>query len=717
MPYIPLPSLPGVFKDDTPLAAEGFYTDADKMRFVRGRAQTIGGWATASTDVFEGVARGIHVWSSGGVLYTAFGTNTGLYVFSDGAIYDITPIVTVGSVSNPFTTVITETTVTFALASHGMVDGQRIIFPGQTTVNGADISDENGYAVEVVDANSVTFTAGSAATSSGSGAGGTVDYDILLAPGLVDNLGGPGYGVGGYGIGGYGEGAELTEYFSRSWSLDNWVPNLLANPRGGGIYEWAPNFSDTELVTNGDFSSATGWTQGSGWSIGAGIASFTTTGASTALSTQISALPNSYLMLEFDATMTTGTINIQVAGVEVLADIATTGRKRNIIYTGVGGDVTLGFVKEVGAIGSLDNVICTQMTRAAILPGAPTQNDTMLVTPELIVMVFGTIDADTGDYNPLQVRNSDTGDGDLSANQTWTPSPENLAFRYTLGKGGRCVAGRLGNGEILIWTDNAMYRARYTGDPTNVYAYQLIANGCGLIGTNAAAVLSGVVYFVTPGKEFMAYAGGAPVELQSTMERYFSDNLSPSQQDKIFAFPMTGFGEVWWLYPDIRDGNECSRYVMLNTMLNCWSCGTFERTCWNDAFATQAPMATGTDGVLHFQETGNTDNGNPLTWRLETAAMDIKLNGTGGELYQIDFFVPDAAGLVGGYNYTMNAYEYPNSDPVVYGPYPVTSLDTLIDFTPVIARQASHLFEATAAPAFCRFGSPRLVISPTGMEF
>jgi len=716
MPYIPLPSLPGVYKDDTPLAAEGFYIDSDKMRFVRKRAQTIGGWATATTDVVEGIARGIHVWSANGTLHTAIGTHTGLYIFSDGEVYDITPIVEVGSLTNPFTTTINLATVSVADTAHGLVADQRVFFANATAVGGLTIAGE--YTVtSVTDANTYVITAASAATSSAGPGGGTVDYDYYLAPGLVDNLGGPGYGVGGYGVGGYGEGSELTEYFPRSWSLNNWVGNLLANPRGGAIYEWAPNFSTTELVTNGDFSSATGWTQGSGWSIGAGVATFSTTGASTALSTEIAALPNSYLLLEFDATITAGTINVEVEGVQVLANIASTGRKRNIVYTGIGGTVTLGFVKAIGAIGSLDNVSCTQMTRAAILPGAPTQNDTMLVTPQLTVMVFGTIDADSGDYNPLQVRNSDTGDGDLSANQTWTPAPENLAFRYTLAQGGRCVAGRLGNGEILIWTDNAMYRARYTSDPSNVYDYQLIGNGCGLIGTNAACVLSGNAFFITPGREFMAYNGGTPIELQSTMERYFQEGLSPSQQDKIFAFPSTGNGEVWWLYPDINDGNECSRYAQYNTVLNCWAPGTFARTCWADSFGTQPPIAVGTDGVIYFQETGNSDNGNPITWRLETAAMDIQLNGTGGELYQIDFFVPDAKDLVGGYNYTMKAYEYPNSDPVVYGPYPVTSLDTLIDFTPVIARQASHLFEATAAPAFCRFGSPRLVISPTGMEF
>lgn len=715
MPYVKLPSLPGVFKDDTPLAAEGFYIDADKIRFVRTKAQTIGGWEVATNDTVDGIARGIHTWSAGGSLYTAIGTNEGLYIFTDGEVFDITPIVELGTLTNPFTTVITETAVNVADTAHGLIVGQRVFFANASAVGGLTLNGEFEV-TEVVDADNYTIESATPATSSAGPGGGTVDYDYYLAPGLVDNLGGPGYGVGGYGIGGYGEGAELTEYFSRSWSLDNWVPNLLALPRGGTIYEWAPNFSDAELVTNGDFSSATGWTAGTGWAIAAGVAT-ASIGTGSLLSTQIEALPNSYLIIEFDLTRAAGTLSVELEGEEIVSALSATARVRRIVYTAFGGDLTLSFSKDAAFGGTLDNVSLTQMTRAYALPGAPSQNDTMLVTPELIVMVFGTIDADTGEYNPLQVRNSDTGDGNLAANQIWTPAPDNLAFRYTLAQGGRCVGARLGNAEIVIWTDDAVYRARYTGITTNVYAYQIVGAGCGLIGTNAAAVLSGVAYWITPSKSFMVYTGGVPVQVPSPVRRYFADNLSPSQQDKIFAFQSETYGEMWWLYPDIRDGNECTRYLIFQPETGAWSIGTFDRTCWIDAVGSQPPMAVATDGVIYYQETGQSDNGNPFTWLAETAAMDIVAGGPGGELYQIDFFIPDTQDLVGGYDLTMYAYELPNSDPVAYGPYSVSAMDTRIDFTPVIARQASFLFEGNAAPAFCRFGSPRLDISKTGMIF
>ena len=44
------------------MTAEVFYTDVDKVRFWRGKAETIGGWEKAATAAFVGMARGLHSW-------------------------------------------------------------------------------------------------------------------------------------------------------------------------------------------------------------------------------------------------------------------------------------------------------------------------------------------------------------------------------------------------------------------------------------------------------------------------------------------------------------------------------------------------------------------------------------------------------------------------------------------------------------------------------
>lgn len=120
MPLLKPKFTPGVDKDDTALAAEGGWVDADKVRFYRGTVQVIGGWqmvpATldpASTVVFDvgtfdggvfregaslgeamysGQARGAHEWNDlTGTPNLAWGTDQGLYVMVNSIIYDITP--------------------------------------------------------------------------------------------------------------------------------------------------------------------------------------------------------------------------------------------------------------------------------------------------------------------------------------------------------------------------------------------------------------------------------------------------------------------------------------------------------------------------------------------------------------------------------------------------------------------------------------------------
>ena len=260
MAYLKFPIQPGVFKDDTPLSAKTFAIDSDKMRVVRGRWQTIGGWETAANDTFMGVCRGMFSWRDGdSQSYTAIGTHTALEVFYDGAIYDITPAEERGQLTNPFSTVISTFAVTVADTAHGRAVDDRVVFANATAVGGITVNGE--YTVTtVVDANTYTITSATVATSTAGPGGGTVDYEYLLKPGLVDNLGGPGYGVGGFGTGGYGQGSSETVYYPRTWTMDSWGQNLVACPRGGKIYEWAPNFSDSNVVTNGTFTTDTAWT-------------------------------------------------------------------------------------------------------------------------------------------------------------------------------------------------------------------------------------------------------------------------------------------------------------------------------------------------------------------------------------------------------------------------------------------------------------------------
>lgn len=267
MPYQKIKFKPGVYKDDTPLEAKGYWVDTDKIRFVRGLPETIYGWEQATTTALLGICRGAMTWADNGRNpFAAFGTSQRLYAMDvNGLVYDITPVTSrTQGVSITVTTTLNSAIASIGWTAHALVALQEFTIDSSTTATVGGITVNGTYAVvTVTDANDFTFTAAQTATSNAGPTSATVNFSVNLTPGQVDGLGGLGYGVGGYGSGGYGGAASGYTLYPTSWSLAQWGQNLIANPRGGALYEWAPYTAPVELTVNGTFTGgATGWSLG-----------------------------------------------------------------------------------------------------------------------------------------------------------------------------------------------------------------------------------------------------------------------------------------------------------------------------------------------------------------------------------------------------------------------------------------------------------------------
>ena len=741
MAYVKIPSAPGVYKDDTSLAAEGFWIDSSYIRFVRDRWQTRAGYEKATSTPFLGLCRGVHAWrDNAGISYTALGTHTNCYAFNDGSIYDITPVITRGNISVSFTTILSSAVVTADWTAHGMVAGQSFSFAtstvsavGGVTIVNAAASITNAstqyIVVSVVTANQFTFTAAQTATSNAGPTAATVNYLIYLAPGLADSIGGSGYGTGGYGSGGYA-GSNTGTLYARTWAADSWSQNLLMSPRGGGIYEWEPLLTATELVTNGDMSSATGWTQGNGWTIGAGTATAVAS-MSSDLSTSITMTQASWFVLEFDYTRSAGTLQPKIGMTSLGSALsAASAHVAQVFYTGTS---PLKFTKDATFAGTVDNVSVKQLTNLNIVTNAPTQNTDMLVTAEFICMALGTVERVSGNFNAMHIRTSDQFGNPANTGvplQTWTPTSSNQSTEIWLAKGSRIVGGMNTAYGVAVWTDTALYIGRYVADPNIVYRFDLVGEGCGLLGPNAMCIVSGAIYWMSNAGQFFVFAGDTPQPIESTCRRDVYDNLALVQQDKVYACAISAYSEAQWLYPDARDnggqGTECSRYIKLNVAGNsapCWDVGSLSRTAWIDGGIMDFPLAplssvlnasTGSyTGYLYYQEKGDSFDGSAMSWTLTQGAFDI---GNGDTLFQISRMIPDFDDLMGNISVVVNTYTYPNSVPVVNGPYSVTATGQTVDFINT-GRQANIIYSGSSAPCFARQGAPRFELSDTGMKF
>lgn len=229
---------------DTEYYAQGRYTSADKVRFVSGLPEKIGGWTQWNIDGDElpDICRSMLCWLDYNYnLWHAFGTSGRLWVFDqDMARTNITPYESTGTLNNPFSTTDTLATVNVNDAAHSVVVDQYVNFSGATAVGGITIDGE--YQVtSVVDADNYVITHSSPATSTaGPGGGASVAYSYELEDGNPNITYGGGWGLGTWGSGTWGTEHSSVTYvqYPRYWSLDKYGQYLLAMPSGGTLYQW-----------------------------------------------------------------------------------------------------------------------------------------------------------------------------------------------------------------------------------------------------------------------------------------------------------------------------------------------------------------------------------------------------------------------------------------------------------------------------------------------
>jgi len=239
---IPLRIAPGFFSEETDRGAEQRWKTGNRVRFKNGLPEKMGGWVLEELEGAEmfGVDRREWEWTSlDGQPWTAIGTNKKLYLISRGTRYDITPIRSSVTLTDPFTTTDPLATVLVDHVAHGAQVGDFVRFSGASAVGGITIDGE--YEItSVLNGNQYRITHSAPASPSATGGGAvSVEYDINT--GFADAAQAHGYGTCTYGTGTYGTArGDCSEIIlpPRIWSLDNFGEDLLASPRGGALYHW-----------------------------------------------------------------------------------------------------------------------------------------------------------------------------------------------------------------------------------------------------------------------------------------------------------------------------------------------------------------------------------------------------------------------------------------------------------------------------------------------
>lgn len=619
---------PGVNRENTRYTNEGGWYESDKVRFRQGTPEKIGGWQRISSASFLGVCRSLWNWITLSALnYLGVGTNLKFYIESGGAYNDITPIRTTNTLVDKFTTDTTTntgttTTVTVEDASGGFLnnDFMTIYASGAASVtfNGITLTTGTQYQITYVDATHYTISVTGTASSSSAG-GGTiyVVYQVNTGPAYSVPL--TGWGAGSWGSGSWGLGSALTDAL-RIWNQINWGQNLVYGPRGSPLYYWDSILGVTGQQVTMTIASPCVVTSSVAFPDKTPIV-FSTTGW----------LPTGLLPGVTYYTKYVSTYTFNVSATSGGAAINTTGTQ------------------------SGSQSISQRGVLLSTLPGsdgyAPLYQNSLTVSDaSRFCIVFGTNDYDSTTLDPMLIRWSDQ-----ESLTTWYPAVTNQAGSTRLSHGSKIVTTLQSRQEIVVWTDQSLYSLQYLGPPY-VWGTQLLADNISIAGPNAAAMASGVTYWMGVDK-FYKYDGRVQT-LRCDLRQFIYNDINPQQFDQVFASTNEGFNEVWFFYCS-QSSTTVDRYVVYNYFEDVWYYGTMARTAWLDTGLRQYPLAATYSNNIVNQEYGVDDGENdtvlPIVASITSAQFDI---GDGHNFAFVYRMLPDMTfrGSTSGTNPQVTMY-------------------------------------------------------------
>ena len=684
----------GVNKENTRYTNENGWYDSQWVRFRQGTPEKIGGWNRISANTFLGVCRSLWNWVTlGGLNLLGVGTNLKFYIESGGVYNDITPTKHVVTLTNPFSTTSGSAVVTVTDAGDGFLNDDFVTFTGGTAVGGLTISGE--YQITKLSSTTYTITAASTASSTATG-GGTVYavYQINTGPYYAAPL--VGWGAGPWGSGTWGFGTPSNDSM-RLWSQSNFGQDLIFGPKGGGIYYW----------------SAT---------IGVSSPTFTVTiAAPGVVTTSVSLSDGTAITLQTTGALPTGLLVGTVYYV-----VNSTGTSFSLASTYGGSAITTTGTQ------SGTHTISNRGINIADLGGssdAPIiQNYIIISDASRFTFAFGTNDYGSTVQNPMLLRWSDQ-----ESLTDWTPSATNQAGSLLLSHGSEIVTAVQTRQEIVVFTDSSLYSLQYLGAPV-VWGSQLLGDNISIIGENAVALASGVVYWMGVDK-FYKYDGRVQT-LRCDLRQYIYSNINLQQSPQVFASTSEGFNEVWWFYCS-ANSTDIDRYVVYNYFENngegVWYYGELGRTAWLDSGLRDYPVAATYSNNLVNHEYGldnNTgDTAEPIYSLISSSEFDIDDGDKFGFVWRMLPDITFRGSTTESPTGTMTLIPMQNSgsgynDPISQGGNPDASVTRTATvpieqftgqvYVRVRGRQMIMQFENEQLGSQWQLGSPRIDIKPDG---
>jgi hypothetical protein len=633
MPLATVKFAPGFDKQSTAYGAEGKWIDGENVRFRYGQPEKIGGWVKLISNKLIGAVRAQFAWTSlDGTRFLGIGTDKKLYIYTEGAIHDITPIrATESSLTNPFVTTNESAVVTVTDSGHGAKAGDFVTFTAASTVGGLDMNAEFEV-TELVSASVYKVTHSSNASSGATGGGSsTAAYQISI-----------GQEVNTYG---YGWGIDPFNGLRDTGRVTDQLNEALDATETGVDVDDGSKFADGDyILVDQEIMKVTGVSSNTLTVTRDLTTNEGTTTVSAGSHDGTTHADNATVTLIFDASNTT--INA-TSWNEAASSSETVLDSRYWVFENFGEDLLA--LQSDGKLFKWDKSAGVTTRAAVVHANAPTASRHLILsTPDRHAILLGTETTigSTTTQDDLFLRFSSQED-----TSTWSPSSTNTAGSFRIQDGSKIITTLRSRGSILIWTDTSLHSLQFIGPPF-IFGLSQVASNCGAISPYCAVDVNGTTFWMSQQSFYMF--DGAVRKIPCSVQDYVFDDFSITQQPLVYAGLNSDFNEITWFYAS-ADSSFIDRNVTYNYVEGTWYTNSLARTTWLDYGVYQIPYASeysptvvgdtptvlgATDGssIIYQHEQGTDNDTQAMECFLQSGDFDIQ---DGQNILSVSRFIPD----------------------------------------------------------------------------
>ncbi len=635
------------------------YTATDGVYFNDGKLWSLPGYISAefsNGQVLRGAARTIVSYRST-INHYLVGTHSRFYTYENGALYNITPLLTattaiansidtdyVTLANNPIATVITSKTVTITSAAHKLVAADSVTISGVSgNVGGIPDAEINTtHIVRSVTTNTYTITvATTAATSTASGGGASVISRTAI---LRVTAASHGMANGDRVL--IASAATMGGIADTQINAQHIIRNIAA-----GTFDIVVTTKATSAVTAGG-------------------------GASTTYSKQIVAGE-----INFSAGFGYGG-GLYGVGLYGVGKTFTSVFKYPRIWSGgVYGDDFIGTAGGQTGVYIWENATATAPTA---LTNAPTAVNWVFIAGNIVVTL-----GQGGVGN--RIKASDAGDATI-----WSASAASYAYSDDIEGAGTFISQASSKGINLLYTENEVYTFEFKDKP-DIWETRLLFSSDGLIAPNARIELEEGVAWMGQG-DFRIYDGASVSSIpNNTCRDYIYENLNYEATWKSFCRHDPVRKQVFFYFP-LGAATEPDSYMIWNYKEGHCTLGTEDMTAAEqNVLQIQSPytaysISTSVDGSIYRRDIGDNADGAALTSYAET---NYAMIGNGDFTMEITEITPDST-QTGSIDMTIYTKEYAQStEEQTYSLDAITTTTEFMD-TRAAGRQRKYRIEKNA---------------------